>query len=55
MLIAGLIIAGLMAAGLVLGMVVAKVAPVGYEDEKGFHFGTQQSARALEVRHAKAA
>ena len=44
-----------MGAGLVLGMVVAKTAPVGYQDEKGFHFGSEKASRALEVRHAKAA
>jgi hypothetical protein len=60
MLIAGLIIAGFAAAGVVLGMVVAKTAPVGYQDEKGFHFGPADSAHAaenyaFEVPHAKAA
>ena len=48
------------AAGVVLGMVVAKTAPVGYQDEKGFHFGPADSAHAaenyaFEVPHAKAA
>jgi hypothetical protein len=60
MMIAGLIIAGFAAAGVVLGMVVAKTAPVGYQDEKGFHFGSADSAHAaenyaFEVPHAKAA
>jgi hypothetical protein len=60
MLIAGLIIAGFAAAGVVLGVVVAKTAPVGYQDEKGFHFGPADSAHAaenyaFEVPHAKAA
>lgn len=57
MLIAGLIIAGFAVTGVVLGVFVAKTAPVGYQDEKGFHFGAQQSANsyALDVRHAKAA
>ena len=58
MLIAGFIIAGLVVTGMVLGTVIAKTAPVGYQDEKGFHFGTQSSATetlALDVRHAKAA
>lgn len=56
MLIAGLIIAGFAVTGVVLGMFVAKTAPVGYQDEKGFHFGTQPSAEnyAFDV-HAKAA
>ena len=44
--------------GVVLGMVIAKTAPVGYQDEKGFHFGAQESNAetiAFDVRHAKAA
>src|SRR6185312_6953914 len=57
MLIAGLIIAGFAVTGVVLGMFVAKTAPVGYQDEKGFHFGAQQSvdSYAFDVHHAKAA
>lgn len=58
MLIAGLIIVGFAVAGMVLGAVVAKTAPVGYQDEKGFHFGAQESNAetvAFDVRHAKAA
>ena len=58
MMIAGLIIAGFAVAGVVIGMVVAKTAPVGYQDEKGFHFGTDQSAHAETYAyeaHAKAA
>jgi len=56
MLIAGFIIAGFAVTGVVLGMFVAKTAPVGYQDEKGFHYGAQQSPEAyLDVRHAKAA
>jgi hypothetical protein len=42
----------------VLGKIIAKTAPVGYEDEKGFHFGAEPSAPetiAFDVRHAKAA
>jgi hypothetical protein len=59
MMIAGLIIAGFAVTGMVLGMVIAKTAPVGYQDEKGFHFGADQSAHAetyaYDVQHAKAA
>jgi hypothetical protein len=56
MMIAGLVIVGFAITGMVLGMVVAKTAPVGYQDEKGFHFGADQSAPyAYEVPHAKAA
>ncbi len=60
MMIAGLIIAGFAVTGVVIGMFVAKTAPVGYQDEKGFHFGADQSAHAaetfaFELPHAKAA
>ena len=58
MLIAGFIIAGFVVTGVVLGKVIAKTAPVGYQDEKGFHYGAQPSATetiAFDVRHAKAA
>jgi len=56
MLIAGFIIASFVVTGVVLGKVIAKTAPVGYQDEKGFHFGTEPSADsyAFDV-HAKAA
>ena len=58
MLIAGLIIAGFAVTGMVIGALVARTAPVGYQDEKGFHFGAQPSTTetlAFDVRHAKAA
>ena len=60
MLIAGLIIAGFAVVGMGIAMVVAKTAPVGYQDEKGFHFGADESSHAsetyaFEVPHAKAA
>jgi hypothetical protein len=58
MLIAGLIIAGFAVTGVVLGKVIAKTAPVGYQDETGFHYGVQPSTTeslAFDVRHAKAA
>ncbi len=57
MLIAGFIIAGFAVVGVAFGMIVAKTAPVGYQDEKGFHFGAEPSAEtiAFDVRHAKAA
>jgi len=58
MLIAGLIIVGFAAIGVVLGTIIAKTAPVGYQDEKGFHYGAQPSSTdslAFDVRHAKAA
>ena len=58
MLIAGLIIAGFAVTGMAIGALVARTAPVGYQDEKGFHFGAEPCATetyAFDVRHAKAA
>jgi hypothetical protein len=60
MMIAVIVLLGFALAGLVVGMVVAATAPVGYQDEKGFHFGPEntvpntQETFALEVSHAKA-
>ena len=34
-----LIISGLVAAGLIIGLVVTASAPLGYQDENGFHYG----------------
>ena len=61
MMIAALVVGGLFVMGLVLGLVAAKTAPVGFQDEKGFHFGPEQTAAhseptfAFEVPHAEAA
>lgn len=60
MMIVALIILGLAAAGVVLGLFATVAAPVGYQDEKGFHFGPDKAVRteetyALEVSHANAA
>lgn len=60
MMIAGLIILGLVVAGVALGLYALTSAPVGFQDEKGFHFGPDQAPKtqetfAFEVSHAKAA
>ena len=60
MMIAAIVLLGFAVAGLVVGMVVAATAPVGYQDEKGFHFGSEdtvphtQETFGFEVSHAKA-
>lgn len=60
MMIAAIVLLGFALAGLVVGMVVASTAPVGYQDEKGFHFGPEasvphtQETFGYEVSHAKA-
>ena len=61
MMIAALIVGGLFVMGVVLGMVAVKTAPVGFQDEKGFHFGPEQAAAhseptfAFDMQHAEAA
>lgn len=56
MIIASIIV-GLSAIGLVIGLIAASNAPVGYQDETGFHFGpeyaTAQEELARGVRQPK--
>jgi hypothetical protein len=40
-MIAFIIVVGFVAAGLIIGSSVTSSAPVGYEDEAGFHLGQQ--------------
>jgi hypothetical protein len=60
MMIAAIVLLGFALAGLVVGLMVAATAPVGYQDEKGFHFGPEntmphtQETFGYEVSHAKA-
>lgn len=60
MMIAGLVIAGFVVAAVALGLYAMAAAPVGYQDEKGFHFDQpSKTARtketfAFKVSHAKA-
>jgi len=60
MMIAVIVLLGFAVVGLAVGMIVAASAPVGYQDEKGFHFGPEnsvphtQESFAFEVSHAKA-
>lgn len=44
-----LIIVGLTAIGLVIGLVAASNAPVGYQDEAGFHFGPEYVTAQEEI------
>ena len=39
-MIAVLILSGCVAAGLVLGLIATATAPLGYQDETGFHYGS---------------
>jgi len=60
MMIAALVIAGFVVAAVALGLYAMVAAPVGYQDEKGFHFDhSAKGPRAKEtfafkVSHAKA-
>ena len=36
----------LVVAGLIVEMIAAARAPLGYQDESGFHFGREQAAKA---------
>jgi hypothetical protein len=60
MMIAAIVLLGFALAGMVVSMIVSATAPVGYQDEKGFHFGPEdavphtQEAFGFEVSHAKA-
>jgi hypothetical protein len=42
----------LVAAGLVVELFAAATAPLGYQDEKGFHLGSEQT-RATEENHSE--
>jgi hypothetical protein len=48
-MIAVLLLIGLTAAGLGVGLIVTALAPVGYQDEHGFHFGQTDGAHSEEV------
>lgn len=39
----------LVAAGLVVELFAAATAPLGYQDEKGFHLGSEKTAASDEV------
>jgi hypothetical protein len=60
MMLATIVLLGFAVAGLAVGMIVTATAPVGYQDEKGFHFGAESTvphtdeAFGFEVSHAKA-
>ncbi len=44
-MIVALIIVGFVALGVVIGFFATATAPVGYQDEVGFHFGPELGAR----------
>ena len=60
MMIAALVIAGFVVAAVALGLYAMVAAPVGYQDEKGFHFDHSakgpraKETLAFKVSHAKA-
>ncbi|HZR79024.1 MAG TPA: hypothetical protein VFA58_07430 [Chthoniobacterales bacterium] len=48
-MIAVLILSGCVVAGFVLGLVATATAPMGYQDEGGFHYGPVQATREEEL------
>jgi hypothetical protein len=48
----GFIVAGLVGAGLVIGLIVTATAPVGYQDETGFHFGQERGVSEQVIHYA---
>jgi len=56
-MIALLIILGLVTAGLVIGFAATATAPVGFQDESGFHYGPDQEEAEypVAVAHPKPA
>ena len=48
-MIATLIIIGFTIAGSVVAMIAASKAPMGYQDQNGFHFAPGQTVKAKEV------
>jgi hypothetical protein len=47
-----LVIFGLIAAGLGIGLIATATAPMGYQDETGFHMGRHQEACEHELAYA---
>jgi hypothetical protein len=47
--IVAITIVGFVAAGLIIGLVATATAPLGYQDETGFHYGQPNGERAEEL------
>ena len=43
---------GFVLAGLIIGLFATATAPMGYEDENGFHFGQEKGGSAVSRDHA---
>ena len=50
-MIAILAVLGLVSAGLSIGYIITSRAPLGYEDQAGFHFGSAEGAIPEEVHY----
>ena len=46
-----LIVIGFVASGLIFGLFATATAPMGYEDESGFHFGPEKSGSKTRRAH----
>ena len=48
-MIVALIVFGFIALGLGVGLIATAAAPMGYQDESGFHYGQRQGVREPEL------
>ena len=51
LMIVVLAILGFIALGLGIGVIATSIAPRGYEDEEGFHFGQEEPAALEQISH----
>jgi hypothetical protein len=54
-MIAVLILLGFVAAGILVGLFATAAAPVGYQDEQGFHYGPEHQTAQNKKTAKKAA
>ena len=52
-MIALLLVIGFVAVGIVIGLFAATTAPVGYQDETGFHYGPGYEVKEETVCHVR--
>ena len=46
-----LVMIGVVSMGFFIGLIATAMAPVGYQDESGFHFGNEQGSSAEEFAY----
>jgi hypothetical protein len=52
-MIAVLILLGFVAFGIVIGLFATTTAPVGYQDEDGFHYGPEHETARVQTQNKK--